>query len=391
MQITFFSNYFNHHQQALCDELYRQNDGNFTFVETEPMEEFRTGMGWGVKDMPSYVLKSYLGEKEKKEAMRLGEESDVVMIGSAPEDFVEKRLSKNRLTFRYTERPLKEGTVKMLIPRLARKFYHLHYRNRKKNIYVLGASAYAASDYKKLHSYPGKCLKFGYFPFIHSRREEELMAEKRKNQPVEILWTGRFLRLKRADLLLKACGELKRHNVRFHLTMIGSGEEEQRLKALAEKEGLRESVTWKGFLSPEEVRAEMEKANIYVMTSNFLEGWGSVIYEGLSAGCAVVASHACGSAPWLVKPSENGFLFESGRFKSLYDKLYRLCTDRELTERLGRKAYHQMQELWNPTVAAGRIIEMSVALLNEETVAYEDGPLSPAPVLKNHWYKEGTL
>ena len=54
--------------------------------------------------------------------MRLGEESDVVMIGSAPEDFVEKRLSKNRLTFRYTERPLKEGTVKMLIPRLARKF-----------------------------------------------------------------------------------------------------------------------------------------------------------------------------------------------------------------------------------------------------------------------------
>lgn len=389
MQITFFSNYFNHHQKALCDELYRQNDGNFTFVETEPMESFRAGMGWEIKEIPSYVLKSYLGEAERKRAYRLSEESDMVMIGSAPECFVEQRLLKNRLTFRYTERPLKEGVLKMFIPRLAKKFYHLHYRNRNKNIYVLGASAYAAADYQKLHSYPGKCLKFGYFPFINSLDVEELMREKRENRPLKILWTGRFLRLKRADLLLKACGMLKRQKVPFQLTLIGSGEEEEKLKAIAEKEELSDYMIWKGFLSPEEVRREMEGANIYVMTSNFLEGWGSVIYEGLSAGCAVVASHSCGSAPWLVKPSGNGFLFENGNVKSLYDKLYRLCTDAELTERLGRNAYWQMQELWNPCVAAERIIEMSGALIAHQKMEYADGPLSPAPVLKNNWYKEG--
>lgn len=391
MQITFFSNYFNHHQKALCDELYRQSGGNFTFVETEPMEAFRAGMGWEMEEVPSYVLKSYLGGAEKERALKLGEESDVVMIGSAPECFVEQRLSKNLLTFRYTERPLKEGAIKMFIPRLAKKFYHLHYRNREKNIYVLGASAYAAADYRMLRSYPGRCLKFGYFPFINSPDIEELMREKRENRPPEILWAGRFLKLKRADLLLKACGMLKRCNIPFRLTMIGSGEEEEKLKAVAQKENLADRITWKGFLSPKEVRREMEKANIYVMTSNFLEGWGSVIYEGLSAGCAVIASHSCGSAPWLVKPSENGFLFENGKVKSLYDKLYRLCTDDGLTERLGRNAYRQMQELWNPSVAAERIIGMSEALMDGRKAEYADGPLSPAPVLKNNWYKEGRM
>lgn len=388
MQITFFSNYFNHHQKALCDELFRLNSGNFTFVETEPMEEFRAGMGWAMQELPAYVLCAHKGEAEKKEAYRLGEESDVVVIGSAPEAFVEKRIAQNRLTFRYTERPLKEGAVKMLIPRLAKKFYRLHYRNRHKNIYLLGASAYASADYKKLRSYPGRCLKFGYFPFVNAQDQETLMQEKRKNSPATILFTGRYLRLKRADLLLKACGILRREGIPFQLVMIGSGEEEAALKALAQKEGLSGQIIWKGFQSPEEVRHEMEKANIYVMTSNFLEGWGSVIYEGQSAGCAVVASHACGSAPWLVTPGETGFLFKSGSVKSLADKLRLLCTDRELSERLGRKAFLQMQELWNPSVAAARIIELSEALLKNQSIEFKEGPLSPAPVLKNNWYRE---
>ena len=40
----------------------------------------------------------------------------------------------------------------------------MHYKNRDKNIYVLGASAYASYDYKLLDSYDGRVLEFGYFP-----------------------------------------------------------------------------------------------------------------------------------------------------------------------------------------------------------------------------------
>ncbi len=34
--LTFFSNYFNHHQKALCDTWNEMLGEGFTFVETEP-------------------------------------------------------------------------------------------------------------------------------------------------------------------------------------------------------------------------------------------------------------------------------------------------------------------------------------------------------------------
>ncbi len=388
MTFTFFSNYFNHHQKALCDALYDKLGSGFTFVETEPMEEFRSKMGWGREEIPSYVLKSHLSEEKKQEAMRLGVESDAVMIGSAPECFIEERMQKNLLTFRYTERPLKEGWFKMLIPRLARKFYHIHYRNRRKNIYVLGASAYAAADYRILRSYPGKCYKFGYFPFIPELDIEACMQEKGRNHPPVVLWAGRFLKLKRADLLLHALHQLSEREIDFKLRMVGNGEEEAHLKELVNKLNLTKQVEFLGFLSPEAVRTEMEKANIFVMTSNFLEGWGAVIYEALSAGCAVVASHACGSTPWLVKPGVNGYIFKSGSRNSLADKLEWLLKSKEQTEKLGRNAFAQMHDMWNPQIAATRLLELSESLINGEQRVYEDGPLSPAEIRKNNWFHE---
>lgn len=47
-----------------------------------------------------------------------------------------------------------------------------------------------------------------------------------------------------------------------------------------------------------EVRSYMEKADIYLFTSDFNEGWGAVLNESMNSGCAVVASHAIGSVPF---------------------------------------------------------------------------------------------
>ena len=52
MIITFFSNYYNHHQAALCRSLSEIQDVEFYFVETEPMEAFRKEMGWGNINRP---------------------------------------------------------------------------------------------------------------------------------------------------------------------------------------------------------------------------------------------------------------------------------------------------------------------------------------------------
>lgn len=392
--LTFFSNYFNHHQKALCDSWYELLGDGFTFVETMPMEEFRASMGWG-EDTPSYVLRSYESKENDERARGLGLNSDLVVMGTAPEYFIEPRLELNKIIFRYSERPLKEGFIKFFIPRLTKKYLHLHVRNRDKNIYILGASAFTSLDYKKMfNSYPNKCYKFGYFP-VHLEYDMDLLMEKKSeladlNQTkTTILWEGRMLKLKRADLLVKAAAILKNKGYDFKVTLVGDGEERENLVALADRLGVADIVSFEGFLKPNEARQKMSEAMIYVMTSNFWEGWGSVIYEGLNAGCAVVASHACGATPWLVKDGVTGLVYKSGSAESLASKIEKLLLDDELRRKLSYGAYRQMHDVWNPMNAATRVIGLAEALLEGKNSPYADGPCSVAEYVKNNWYTGG--
>ena len=360
-----------------------------------PMEEFRQGMGWG-ENCPEYVLKTYESEENEKRAAELGLSSDLIIMGTAPEYYIEKRLDENRIVFRYSERPLKEGFIKFFIPRLTKKYLHLHVRNRKKNIYILGASAYTAYDFKKMFdSYPGKCYKFAYFPKHISYETDELSLRKQKIADAAgaptILWEGRMIRLKRADLLIKAAAQLRKKGLDFRLRLVGDGDQKKNLINLAEKLGISDITEFEGFLKPDEAREKMADAEIYVMTSNYLEGWGSVIYEACNAGCAVIASHACGATPWLVKHGRTGLVFKSGSVKSLADKLERVLTDEDLRKRLGTSAYEQMSREWNPEEAANRVIGLYEALSAGKDSPYEEGPCSPAEILRNGWFDDRDL
>ena len=313
--LTFYSNYFNHHQKALCDEFYKILGDGFKFIETMPMEGFRASMGWG-ENTPDYVLRTYESVKNASIADKLAVSSDLVIMGTAPEDYCEERLKEGKLTFRYSERPLKEGFIKFFIPRLTKKYIRMHIKNRNKNIYVLCASAFTALDFKKMfNSYPDKCYKFGYFPVHKEYDLNELMDKKKKEGCVTILWLGRMLKLKRPDLIVSAAKNLKDSGYDFKLHMVGEGEMRPVLEDMVKRSGLEDRVTFEDFLSPDKARERMSEYMIYVMTSNKLEGWGSVIYEGLNASCAVVASHICGATPYLIKDKENGLIFKSGDVK----------------------------------------------------------------------------
>ena len=390
--LTFYSNYYNHHQKALCDAFYELLGEGFTFVETMPMEEFRSGMGWG-EDSPSYVLRTYESEENEKRARMLGSSSDLVIMGTAPEYYIEPRIESDGIVFRYSERPLKEGFIKFFIPRLTKKYLHLHVRNRNRRIYILGASAYTSYDFRKMfNSYPDKCYKFAYFPKHMEYDYESLYRRKceiaQKEGAVTILWMGRMIRLKRADLLIRAVATLRRRGYDLRLNLVGEGDQKKNLTALSEKLGVSDVVRFEGFLSPDEAREKMADAQIYVCTSNFLEGWGSVVYEGLNAGCAVVASHACGATPWLVRHGLTGFVFRSGSADSLADKLERLIRDEKLRHDLGKHAYELMDTMWNPQVAAKRVVGLYEALMQGKDTPYEDGPCSKAEILKNNWFKD---
>ena len=47
-----------------------------------------------------------------------------------------------------------------------------------------------------------------------------------------------------------------------------------------------------GALKPADVRKEMERADIFLFTSDYKEGWGAVLNEAMNARCAIVAVHS---------------------------------------------------------------------------------------------------
>ena len=95
MTFVFVSNYINHHQIPLCEALYRELGGDFTFIQTMPMEQERVDMGWGV-DVHGLPYVQCLYEAEY-ECLKKIAESDAVMFGwTGREDLAASRLQSGK-------------------------------------------------------------------------------------------------------------------------------------------------------------------------------------------------------------------------------------------------------------------------------------------------------
>lgn len=400
MKLVFVSNYFNHHQLPFCDALYELLDGSFRFLQTQPMEEERIRMGWQAEERP-YVCRI------AEDCRHLILEADVVIFGGCDdESYIRERLVAGKPIFRYNERIYKEGQWKAVSPRGLIQKYKDHTRYRKAPVYFLCAGAYVPCDYHLIRAYPAKMLRFGYFP--ETRTYETGQPFERK-KPGSILWAARMIDWKHPELAVKTAAYLKEHleGIPFHINMIGGGAMEEEMHRLAEELQVTEQITFPGFRGPEEVRAAMEESQIYLVTSDRKEGWGAVVNEAMNSGCAVVADHMIGAAPYLIRQGDNGLMYRDGREDELFRTVEGLLKDPEKCRRLGEAAQRSIATEWNARTAAQRLVTLcrELGFLPQEsgTVApgsdmaadrrtgtvpaptipqlWTDGPCSPAPVI----------
>ena len=384
MEITFYSNYLNHHQIPFCNEMYKLLGDDYKFVATEPMEQERVKLGWGLSEHYPYEIRSYENEYTYNQCLKLGMKSDVVITGSAPDLFIKERLKQNKLTFRYSERLFKKGMWRLIDPRLFRAMFMYHTRYRNKNLYMLCASAYTARDVSLIGAYPNKLYKWGYFPEIKKYDFKELFENKNK-KPITILWCGRFLKLKHPEKAVLVMKRLKENGFDCTLDFIGDGPIYKEIRTMVNSLRLDDRIKFLGSISPNKVREYMEKANIYLLTSDRQEGWGAVLNESMNSGCAVVASQAIGSVPFLIKHSENGFIYKDNDINDLFSKVGILVKDADLRTKLGTNAVRTIEKLWNPKVAAERLVTFCNGLLNEEIIEFKDGPCSRAGIVSQKY------
>lgn len=375
LTVTFFSNFLLHHQTPFCEAMVKLLDENFKFIATEKIPQERLNMGYrDLSKSVTYAVNSYESEENYQKALELGKNSDVVIIGSAPDEFIEERLKQNKLTFRYSERYFKEGKWRILDPRVLVAHYKGDIRYRKKNLYMLCASAYTAPDCRFIGCYKNKAYKWGYFPPV--KRYDHIQEIIRLKNHASILWTARFLKWKHPEAPLYVAKRLKDEGYDFTLNIIGSGVLEGKIRKNIAKNGLEKYVRLLGTMSPEEVRENMEKSEIFLFTSDRNEGWGAVLNESMNSACAVVASGAIGSVPYLIKDGENGFIYKSGNLKNLYNKVKLLIDNREIREKMGINAYKTLAETWNAEEASERLLKLIENIKEGKDTPFTDGPCS---------------
>lgn len=386
MKVLFVSNYINHHQLPFSKAMLTHENVEYTFIQTEKMEEERVKMGWGldVKELP--FVKCFYDEPENCRQMIM--DADVVIFGGTDdEDYIMPRLEAGKLTIRYSERIYKEGQWKFISPNGLKKKYHDHIRFRKSNVYMLCSGGYVASDFNLIHAYPDKLIKWGYFPEI-KEYDLDAVRERKKldDKSLNILWSGRMIDWKHPEHALEVAGylsmlkEKQGMDIQYKLTMIGEGPLRENLEKVAKEKKL--NVEFFDFMEPSKVREYMLDANIYLFTSDYKEGWGAVLNEALNSCCAVVASSGIGAVPFLLKDGKNGMVYKTGDALGLCQLVAKLVDDKSKCFELGKTGYEYVQEKWNAVIAANRLVIFMEKLLQGEYQLFEDdGPVSKAEII----------
>ncbi|MDE7381487.1 MAG: glycosyltransferase [Muribaculaceae bacterium] len=366
ISVVFVSNFLIHHQYPFCREMLKCTEINFTFVCCNPLSEERKNLGYEDYSNLPFVVRTYDGPDSMQKALTLTAEADVAIIGHADDEFIRIRMSQNKLTFKYCERLFKRGKWVLLHPAAQKSLYQTFTKYRKKNLYILAASAFSMPDLRLCGFNPNKGFKFGYLPEVI--RYDDIDSLMNQKEPASIIWVGRFLDWKHPDFALKAAKVLWDEGLRFSMKLIGIGPVKEECEEYVRTNLPDCDIKFLGAMNSEDVRRNMEKSTIHLFTSDRREGWGAVLGEGMNSGCAVIASDACGSTPYLVEQNVNGLIFRSGDFKGFCNLLRDLISDPSHSASLGKEAYYTMTTLWNAEVAAPRFVNLCKALLNGEPI-----------------------
>ena len=130
-----------------------------------------------------------------------------------------------------------------------------------------------------------------------------------------IVMAGRLIPLKRIDGVIRALHRIPRAS----LIIVGAGEEEAGLRALAASDRVGDRVTFTGGVPSHEVLRILQHSDLLVLNSS-TENCPHVILEALAVGLPIVATRV-GGVPELVEDGVTGHLIDPADPSQLVDRI----------------------------------------------------------------------
>jgi len=138
-----------------------------------------------------------------------------------------------------------------------------------------------------------------------------ITATPAADEPVDVLFVGRFIREKNPALLVRAVARLREEIPEVNCVLVGNGPERARVERLVDELDAGDYVTLLDFReSHEDVIALLKAADAFVLPSR-REGFGITVLEALASGTPVVTiDHPGNAATELVAHDETGYVVE---------------------------------------------------------------------------------
>lgn len=156
----------------------------------------------------------------------------------------------------------------------------------------------------------------------------------RQGGPFTIGYAGRFVPEKGLDLIIRAAAKLRGE---WHLSLLGSGPEKERLSELAGLYNMGGNVKFEDPIPSLQMPDYYRTLDAFVLPSrterNWKEQFGRVLIEAMACGVPVIGSDS-GAIPEVLGPA--GLVFDEGDSDSLAHRLQQLMDDEDLRERLAQ-------------------------------------------------------
>ncbi len=124
--------------------------------------------------------------------------------------------------------------------------------------------------------------------------------------------------------------------------VVGSGDDQPRLRALAAGLGVARFVNFLGGIPGDELQQQYKDCALFVMPSNE-EGFGIVFLEAMAHGKPAIGG-ANGGTPSVIVDGETGLLVDSFDVTAIGDAIIRLINDRELGQRMGQAGHERLAQ-----------------------------------------------
>jgi len=190
-------------------------------------------------------------------------------------------------------------------------------------------------------------------------------------QGLRLLAVGRLSYYKGFDVLMRALVQVPQ----AQLLLIGSGECDTALRALARELAIEPRVRFAGHIDDAVLASAYAQADVFCLPSiDRAEAFGLVLLEAMRAGLPIIASNIRGSGvAYVVRDGETGLLVTPNDAATLGSAIHRFASDPNLRQRLGAAGRQRWQEEFTLQRSAQQVAELYQQVLRSHRAATTSG------------------